>query len=352
MRRLLQFGTGRFLRGFVDAFIDDDRATSALAMPRPWPPGHRGGEHRLGDGPPSGGPGLSRITSWLRGLARAASSTRSARSGCIDRVDRRVHRQRRALVAGAASSRDLRSIVVSNATEAGYVPGPGGFPSAPRGRSWWQRARAGMSGPAHRCRWSWSSATATGCATSSRGRRRDVAWMRPAWAARPGRHHLGRDARGPHHDSTPDPSLPGVAGDPLAVAVGAVCRVGRGAAAGRAMRRCPTTRPSTGSADVGPFALREIRILNGAHTALVVGPAGAHYGSGARGHGRFGIRELARGRLLGGDRACPRRPHRRRGGLRAGRAGALPQPVPRPPTGGHRGPPRAASWGPPGTHPP
>ena len=38
MKRVLQFGTGRFLRGFVDAFVDDiERAREA----QPDDPGHR-----------------------------------------------------------------------------------------------------------------------------------------------------------------------------------------------------------------------------------------------------------------------------------------------------------------------
>ena len=57
MKRVLQFGTGRFLRGFVDAFIDDDERCAG-GRPQPWSPGHRGGEHRLGDGSATRRPGL------------------------------------------------------------------------------------------------------------------------------------------------------------------------------------------------------------------------------------------------------------------------------------------------------
>ena len=67
MKRVLQFGTGRFLRGFVDAFIDDDEHGAPGRRTRPWSPGHGGREHRLGDGSATRRPGL-RLSAGTRGL--------------------------------------------------------------------------------------------------------------------------------------------------------------------------------------------------------------------------------------------------------------------------------------------
>ena len=125
VERILQFGTGRFLRGFVGAFVQDTNEAV---------------EH--------GGPGPERAIDVVESTGSGRAAMLAARSGryrllvrwltageAVDTV-RVVSciggtldiRTDPAAVWKASMDPDLR-IIVSNTTEAGYRPGPGGFPA-------------------------------------------------------------------------------------------------------------------------------------------------------------------------------------------------------------------------------
>ena len=141
MKRVLQFGTGRFLRGFVDAFIDDDERQVRLAEGRG--PGHR---VTVVESTGSGTAGATRRPG-LRLSAERPGDSSTARSVDTERVIRVIDRVVDAstdttTLVEAALDPDL-AIVVSNTTQAGYVPG--GFPSR-LAVVLTERARDGMSG--------------------------------------------------------------------------------------------------------------------------------------------------------------------------------------------------------------
>ncbi len=119
MERVLQFGTGRFLRGFVEAFIDDiERSREAAGQP----PGRRVTVVET-----SGSGMAGRLASQghayelrVLGLREGALVDTSRMIGVIDRsvdASEQLHD-----VVAAALDPDL-TMIVSNTTEQGYAPG-------------------------------------------------------------------------------------------------------------------------------------------------------------------------------------------------------------------------------------
>jgi tagaturonate reductase len=166
-----------------------------------------------------------------------------------------------ALVAVAADP-DLTTIV-SNTTEAGYAAGPGGFPARLLD-ALVARARAGLPG-----------LTILPCELVERNGDRLRELVIGELASRPTDPVVAEHVR----DATawavtlvdrivtmPAPDLPGVLGDPLAVAAEPFALWVVEAPDGVPVLPHPAVRRVD---DVGSFALRKIRILNGAHTALV-----------------------------------------------------------------------------------
>ena len=138
---ILQFGTGRFLRGFVGAFVQDGNDDTANGGPGPV---------RVIDVVESTGSGTAarlaaqggRYRLLVRGLAygRRVDTVRVVSS--IDRtLDVRADPE---ATWAAGLDGDLRAIV-SNTTEAGYRPGADGFPARLL-ELLARRARAGMEG--------------------------------------------------------------------------------------------------------------------------------------------------------------------------------------------------------------
>jgi tagaturonate reductase len=262
VERILQFGTGRFLRGFVGAFVQDANE-AALGQ------GARG---RAIDVVESTGSGRARRLAAQRGryhlLVRGLSGGRRVDDvrvvSCIDRaLDLRDDPD---AVWAAGVDPDL-SMIVSNTTEAGYRGGPDGYPARLL-ELLVRRARADLPG-----------VTILPCelverngevlrglvSDEARARALPAAVMtqvldRNAWAIT----LVDRIVTSPPAD------LPQAAGDPLAVAAEPyaawVVELPWGDATAAAVPEHPAVRRVT---DVGPFALRKIRILNGAHTALV-----------------------------------------------------------------------------------
>jgi tagaturonate reductase len=169
----------------------------------------------------------------------------------------------------AAEDPDLRAIV-SNATEAGYASGPDAFPARLLDVLV-RRAQAGLPG-----------VTVLPCELVERNAEALWRLVRDEAAARA----LPSDVTAHVLEAnrwvvtlvdrivtTPPATLPAVGGDPLAVAAEPyaswVVELSPGndpsLPAHPAIRRVP---------DASPFALRKIRILNGAHTALVARTAG------------------------------------------------------------------------------
>lgn len=137
--RVLQFGTGRFLRGFVDAFLDEENGEAA-----------RSGDAvrravTMVESSGSGAAGRLRAQGFryhllVRGLDRGRVVDERR---VIDVIDGAIdaHHLPEAL-AEAALDPEL-SMVISNTTEAGYAPG-----RLPAHLSWIleERARAGLPG--------------------------------------------------------------------------------------------------------------------------------------------------------------------------------------------------------------
>jgi tagaturonate reductase len=262
MKRVLQFGTGRFLRGFVDAFIDDDEQVRLLEGRSPG--------HRVTVVESSGSGMAARLAAQgcayrlrTRGLdrGRIVDSERVIRviDGIVDASTDMT------TLTGAALDPDL-ALVVSNTTQAGYVPG--GFPTR-LAAVLAERARHGLPG-----------VLIVPCELVERNgdRLRDltldeVAQLRAAPAVA---EHV-RDANtwttslvdrittaweGGRSGST----------DPLAVAVEPFAAWVVEAADEVSLLDHPAV---TLTRDVTPYALRKIRILNGAHTALVARTRGS-----------------------------------------------------------------------------
>jgi tagaturonate reductase len=262
MRRLLQFGTGRFLRGFVDAFIDDDERRRASDAAGPG--------HRVTVVESTGSGTAARLAAQgcayhlaTRGLDHGQIVDNERVISVIDRVIDASNDS--AALAQEARDRDL-AIVVSNATQAGYVPG--GFPRR-LAVVLVERARQGMSG---------LLIVPCELIEDNGARLRDlvldeVTRMAPEPSVFD---HVGEantwttsivdrivTARGSGSSAAEDPL--GVAVEPFASWVIQ--------APGEAVLLDHPSVTMTG--DVGPYALRKIRILNGAHTALVAHTRGS-----------------------------------------------------------------------------
>lgn len=260
VQRVLQFGTGRFLRGFVDAFVDE--ANAAGAVPR-----------RAVTVVETTGSGTAarlaaqgcRYRLLVRGLERGAVVDTSREVAAIDRVvDASTGMD--GLLAAAVDP-DLRW-VVSNTTEAGYGSG---FP-ARLAAVLEARARADLPG-----------VLVLPCELVERNgdRLRELVTADlVARAVEPGVVERVRDGTTwavtlvDRITTAPAPDVPGAHGDPLAVAVEPF--------ASWVVEVPPGTPIIEGSAvertdDVDPYALRKIRILNGAHTALVTHTRGGPF---------------------------------------------------------------------------
>lgn len=262
MKRVLQFGTGRFLRGFVDAFIDDDEQVR-LAEGRS--PGHR----------------VTVVESTGSGMAgRLAAQgcayqlrTRGLQHGRLVDTERQIRVIDRVVDAStdtttlveAALDADL-AVVVSNTTQAGYVPG--GFPSR-LAAVLTERARDGMSG-----------LLIVPCELVERNGDRlralvldEVAGLRPepSVAEHVREANTWTTSLVDRITTSWEGGSSGTA-DPLAVAVEPFAAWVVEAADEVTVLNHPAV---TLTRDVTPFALRKIRILNGAHTALVARTRGS-----------------------------------------------------------------------------
>jgi tagaturonate reductase len=262
---VLQFGTGRFLRGFADAFI------------------HEANEGMHGSAPVG--------TVAVVGSTGSGMAQRLAAAGCaypllirgIDRgemVDGRttVTSIGRALDAPTAWARVLEAAVspelrylISNATEAGYAldPADGAGSSVPVSfpakllAVLVARARAGLPGlvvlPCELVERNGDRLRELVLSEAARQR------VEPALVGR----IRGTTAWGvtlvDRIVTLPGPGVPG-GEDPLAVAAEPFASWIVELPADAPVIAHPAIRRT---ADVGPFALRKIRILNGAHTALV-----------------------------------------------------------------------------------
>jgi tagaturonate reductase len=261
---VLQFGTGRFLRGFVEAFIDDDERDRAMAG---RPPGQRVTVVET-----TGSGTAMRLAAQgcayelrTRGLERGSKVDTSRVVRVIDRVVDASDDLGGLMDAGLDP--DLASIV-SNTTEAGYSPG--GFPRR-LAAVLVARARAGLPG-----------LVILPCELVERNgdRLRDlvldevaalgpdpatVAHVRDAntWATT----HVDRIVTAPGSGERD-------ADDALAVVVEPFSSWVIEAPGVVPLLDHPSV---TRTSDVTPFALRKIRILNGAHTALVGRTRGGAY---------------------------------------------------------------------------
>jgi tagaturonate reductase len=262
MKRVLQFGTGRFLRGFVDAFIDDDervRRTAGLS------PGRR----------------VTVVESTGSGMAARLAAhgcayrlrTRGLDRGRVVDTERVIRVIDRVIDASADTTALVQAavdpdlvVVVSNTTQAGYVPG--GFPT---------RLAAVL---AERARYGLPGLLVVPCELVERNgdRLRDltldeVARLRAESAVA---EHV-RDAN-TWTTSLVDRITTAWGGrssgsmDPLAVAVEPFAAWVVEAAHEVSLLDHPAV---TLTRDVTPYALRKIRILNGAHTALVARTRGS-----------------------------------------------------------------------------
>jgi tagaturonate reductase len=262
VERILQFGTGRFLRGFVGAFVQDgNEAAEARHAPV-----------RAIDVVESTGSGMAarlaaqagRYHLLVRGLSGGQRVDSARLVTCIDRtLDLRRDPD---AVWAAGMDPDLR-IIVSNTTEAGYRAGPDGFPASLL-EVLVCRARAGMPG-----------VTILPCELVERngevlrGLVRDEAQAR---ALAPAVITHVMDGNGwsitlvDRIVTSPPADLPEAAGDPLSVAAEPyaswIVELPGADPAAASVPEHPAVRRVH---DVARFALRKIRILNGAHTALV-----------------------------------------------------------------------------------
>jgi tagaturonate reductase len=255
--RVLQFGTGRFLRGFVDAFLHEENLAKALA----------------------GGTGRRSVT--VVETSGSGSARRLAAQGCryrllvrgrdqgrvvdesrvIDVIDRSIDADHEpASLAEAALDPEV-GIVVSNTTEAGYLSGR--FP-ARLSTLLEARARAGLPG-----------VTILPCELIEDNGRR----LRDLVHADARRRHVHESVIDQMLDSNvwavtlvdrittvPTTGDKAADGDPFAVVVEPYASWVVEATAAEGLPHHPAVQLT---ADVLPFALRKIRILNGAHTALV-----------------------------------------------------------------------------------
>jgi tagaturonate reductase len=263
VERILQFGTGRFLRGFVGAFVQDANETTAHGGPGPA---------RIIDVVESTGSGRAALLAaqsgryrlLVRGLAEGEAVDTVRVVDCIGGTfDIRADP---AAVWQASMDPDLR-IIVSNTTEAGYRSGPDAFP-AHLLEVLARRAEADLPG-----------VTILPCELLERNGERLRGLVHDEAVARGSAPAFIRHVLDGNHwavtlvdriVTSPPADLPQSAGDPLAVAVEPYASwiVELPDASGPA-----ATVPAHPAVhlvnDVTPYALRKIRILNGAHTALV-----------------------------------------------------------------------------------
>ncbi|MFN8623146.1 MAG: altronate dehydrogenase [Chloroflexota bacterium] len=256
--RVLQLGTGRFVRGFVDTFLDD--ANAAAVGERAWAVTavESTGSGRASALAAQGGA----FRLLVRGLrdravvdeARTIRSIDVALDGASDP----------AAVEAAAADPAVR-VLVSNVTEAGYAAGAGGFPDRLLDLLL-ARDRAGLRGltllPLELIERNGDRLRTLVDGEAARREVDPLTWASVRGATTWGVTLVDRIT------TTPDPALPGVAGDPLAVAVEPFASwvVELPADAAWPLPEHPAI---VRTADVGPYALRKIRLLNGAHTALV-----------------------------------------------------------------------------------
>lgn len=254
--RILQFGTGRFLRAFVGAFVQE--ANDAA------PPGDR---RAITIVESTGSGSATRLVSQgcryrllVRGLQEGVVVDTSR---LIESADRAVDGATDPGAVLSAAVDPAVTAIVSNTTEAGYMPGPGGFPARLL-EVLAARARAGLPG-----------VTILPCELVERNGDRLRELVLAELATRPTDPVVAEHVRAANAwavtlvdriVTTPTPDLPGVAGDPLAVAAEPFALWVVEASAGVPVLPHPAVRRVD---DVGSFALRKIRILNGAHTALV-----------------------------------------------------------------------------------
>ena len=262
VERILQFGTGRFLRGFVGAFVQDRNEAVSGDGERAW----------VVDVVESTGSGTAarlaaqggRYHLLVRGLSGGQPVDSVRVVSCIDRtLDVRLDAE---AVWAAGLDPDLR-VIVSNTTEAGYRAGPDGFPARLL-EVLVRRARTGLPG-----------VTILPCELVERNGEVLRGLVSDEALARSEPPAVMADVLDGNHwavtlvdriVTSPPADLPQALGDPLSVAAEPYASwiVGlpehdRGAAS---VPQHPVVRRV---GDVAPFALRKIRILNGAHTALV-----------------------------------------------------------------------------------
>jgi tagaturonate reductase len=255
--RVLQFGTGRFLRGFVDAFLDDqNQARSGLPDATDWAvtvvetSGSGAADRLRAQG--------CRYHLLVRGLADGGVVEERR---IIDVIDQAIDANHEPVsLADAAEDHDL-SVVVSNTTEAGYQPER--FPAL-LAALLEARARADLPGVTILpCELIEGNGRRLRELVVADARRRDIGSTlldhvadANAWAVT----LVDRIA------TAPDPDDEAAQGDPFAVVVEPYASWVIEAPAAARLPDHPAVQLTP---DVLPYALRKIRILNGAHTALV-----------------------------------------------------------------------------------
>jgi tagaturonate reductase len=257
-QRVLQFGTGRFLRGFIDAFLDEENADSMQA-----PQGDVRWRVTVVESSGSGvGARLAARGCRYRLLVRGLEEGRTVDSAReIGVIDRAIDAAQHADAVMAAALDPLVSMVVSNTTEAGYAPDrlPARLSLLLEGR-----ARTGLPGVTILpCELVEDNGRRLRELVRADARRRDV----PASIV----DHIDGANQWTvtlvdRITTSPGPDDERALGDPFAVVVEPYASwVVEAPAAAVLPRHAAVERTSS----VLPFALRKIRILNGAHTALV-----------------------------------------------------------------------------------
>jgi tagaturonate reductase len=255
--RVLQFGTGRFLRGFVDAFIDEEERGDGQTAP--------GTSRRVTAIETSGSGAARRLRTQgcryhllVRGVANGHVVDESR---VIDVIDRSVDASDRPGAAVKAGDDPAVSIIVSNTTEAGYRSGH--FPAL-LSRVLEQRAQADFPGVTILpCELVEDNGTRLRELVVTDARDRGVS---PSLVDRIDGSNVWAVTLVDRIATAPVADDPAADGDPFAVVVEPFASwvVEAPAAA-----RLPDHPAIERTADVLPFAVRKIRILNGAHTALV-----------------------------------------------------------------------------------
>jgi tagaturonate reductase len=264
--RVLQFGTGRFLRGFVDAFLDeenrtraDDAGTAAWAVTAVETSGSGAADRLRAQG--------CRYRLLVRGLEHG----RLVKDGrIVEVIDQAIDANHEPVTLEDAAQDPEVSVVVSNTTEAGYHPER--FPA--RLSSLLEaRARVGLAGVTILpCELIEDNGRRLRALVVADARRREVETAlldHIADANLWGVTLVDRIATVPGPDETT------ATDDPFTVVVEPYASWVVEAPA----QACVPSHPAIErTEDVRPFALRKIRILNGAHTALVARTRGLPLG--------------------------------------------------------------------------